>query len=212
VDELHSQHGLGIPELADFLDRSPAWVRVRLGTLKDMPQSIRFRIMSGQFPFRNYVYSLKQRTRVRDGSKKEMVAFVGQVSGKGLSTRDIDLLAKGYFNGNPDMKAQIMEGKLDWTLDQLKHQEQMEKTTSDFDGMSESEEKAMRQLRWAFFYINRIPGVLSEYKFENLRFFKAGAEITNRILKRTAHFISILNEFHDRAAKTLGCNNTSSGR
>lgn len=42
------------------------------------------------------------------------------VAGKGLSIRDINLLANGFFKGSDDLRQQIKEGNITWGLDQLK--------------------------------------------------------------------------------------------
>jgi len=39
--------------------------------------------------------------------QEEIDRFVDMVSGKGLSIRDIDILANGYFKGSDDLRQQI---------------------------------------------------------------------------------------------------------
>lgn len=203
VDELHNQQSMSITDIAEHLERSPSWVRMRLGILEQMDDSVRERIMSGNFPFRNYMYSLHKRTRVRNVSKRSIAQFVEKTAGKGLSTRDIDMLSKGYFSGNKNIKEQINQGKLDWTLRQLKLEEQAKKRQP--DDFNEYETKALSQLDWAFVCMNRVPLILSGNRFEHSEFFKKASELCSNILKRTESFISSLKEFYDRASKTPGC-------
>jgi len=204
VDELHNRHGLDTIDIAKQLDRSPAWVRIRLGILEEIDDTVRERIMSGEFPFRNYMYSLRKRTRVRQTAKTDIAQFVEKTAGKGLSTRDIDTLSKGYFSGNKNLKTQIDQGKLDWTLKQLKMEEQTKQVPA--TGCNEFETKALSQLDWVFGLVNRVPSLLSDNRFENIAFFKKGADLSSKILIRTDSFISSLKEFYDRASKASGCN------
>ena len=204
VDELNIRHGLDIVDIARQLDRSPSWVRMRLGILEGMEDSVREKIMSGEFPFRNYLYSLRKRTRVHQTAKADISRFVEKTAGKGLSTRDIDILSKGYFSGNKNLKTQIDQGKLDWTLKQLKLEEETKQAPA--TDCNEYETKVLSQLDWAFGVVNRIPALLSDNRFENIAFFKKGAELSSKILTRTDSFISSLQEYYDRASKASGYN------
>ena len=60
VDELHRHHGVSVSEIARRLERSPAWVSLRIDIWKEMGSSVRKRIMSVQFPLHNYLYTLKR--------------------------------------------------------------------------------------------------------------------------------------------------------
>lgn len=118
VEVLHLGHGLSVVEIAQRLGRSPSWVRMRLGVLEAMSEKIKALLYSGAFPFRNWLYTVRARTRVQ--SQKEVETFVERVSGHGLSTRDIELLSKAWFSGGEALRRQVEEGKLEWTLLQLK--------------------------------------------------------------------------------------------
>jgi hypothetical protein len=118
LDELHKQFGLSVTQMADRLSVSPAWVSVRLGILEEMSDVVKQKVFSGDFPVRSYMYTLKPFTRVNN--QQRIDSFVTKVSGKQLSTRDIDTLAYGYFRGGPKVKEQIEQGNLDWTLRTLK--------------------------------------------------------------------------------------------
>ena len=120
VEELHIQHGLSVSEIASRLERSHAWVSLRLGIWKEMGREVREKIMAGHFPLHNYLYTLKRFKRLKTVSQKSLESFVRTVSNKGLSTRDIDMLAQGYFEGGESLQQQIVHGNIDWTLRQLK--------------------------------------------------------------------------------------------
>jgi len=125
VDELHKRFGMTVSGIAERLDVSPAWVSLRLGLIGEMSETVRMNIFSGKFPVRSYMYTLKPFTRVKGAEKHMVDRFVSQVSGKHLSSRDMDRLIYGYFRGGEKLKKQIEEGNLDWTLKILK-----EKTAS----------------------------------------------------------------------------------
>lgn len=66
------------------------------------------------------MYSLKPFTRVKGGEKDLVDRFVSHVSGKRLSSRDMDRLIYGYFRGGEQLRKQIEEGNINWTLKVLK--------------------------------------------------------------------------------------------
>lgn len=196
VDELNKHHGLSVGEIALHLGKSPSWVSVRLGILWEMSDFVRESILSGKLPFRNYMYTLKSFTRVKKIGKTDIDNFVGVVSGKGLSTRDINMLAKGYFKGGEEFKSQIQQGNLDWTLQQLKREEK-EKALPD-ELLKDIESKALSQLNWAYLCMIRLPGILNDNRFENKVFFTKGSKLTKKILDLKDCFFSSLENFYDR--------------
>jgi len=197
VDELNKRHGMSISEIASQLDKSPSWVSVRLGILQEMSDLIREKILSGKLPFRSYLYTLRSFTRVKNGKKADVDEFVSIVSGKSLSTRDVDILAKGYFKGDEEFKVQIQQGNLDWTLQQLKREEK-EKALPD-ELLKDIESKALSQLNWAYLSMIRLPGILNDHRFENKAFFTKGSKLAKKMLDMKNGFISSLEDFYDKA-------------
>jgi ParB/RepB/Spo0J family partition protein len=119
VDELRKNFNLKVSEIAGRLDVSNAWVSVRLGILSEMSDLISKEVFSGRFPLRSYMYTLRQFTRVNKIPAETVDRFVKAVSGKSLSQRKIEKLAYGYFRGSDELRKQIEEGRLQWTLRQL---------------------------------------------------------------------------------------------
>ncbi len=118
VEELRSVHGLSVSEIARRLDRSSAWVSVRVQGFSQMGEATRNSIMSGSFPGWSYFYTLLPFTRVNGSkAKSEVDEFVSLTSGKGLSTREIEMLASGFFRGGDEMKKQLRSGDLAWVLE-----------------------------------------------------------------------------------------------
>lgn len=139
VEYLHQKSSMSVSEIARRLNRSPAWVSVRVGLIARMSPILRKAVYNGKIPIRNVMYSLKPFTRVKTKAK-EVDEFVSCVEGKGLSVREIDELTKAYFQKDPTMKEQIQKGQLRWTLNQIKamHQESNEN----------AEPSEIKQLQW----------------------------------------------------------------
>lgn len=197
VDELHQRHSLSISEIALHLERSPAWVSLRLGIWKEMGEFVREKIMSGLFPLHNYLYTLKRFKRLKTVSGKDVAFFVDTVSGKGLSTRDIELLAQGYFEGSDALKEQIQKGNTDWTLQQLKQQEKEMALPQDELGALEA--KVLSHLNWTFVCMAKLTHMLHRADFENKAFYTKGNKIAEKIFNLKNGFFSSLEQFCDRA-------------
>ena len=120
INELKSSYGMTIAEIADQLGKSKSWVCLRVETKKKISLSITENILKGKFPSRSYLYTIAPLTRVYGLKNEEVDRFVNLVSGKKISTRDIDLLARAYFTGSPQIVDQIKSGNLAWGLEQLK--------------------------------------------------------------------------------------------
>ena len=144
VDELKSAHGLSLTEIARRLEKSVAWVSVRCGMIAEMSPAIRKEVFSGRFPARSYMYNIRNFTRVNKVPVKQVDTFVKAVSGKGLSTRNIETLSYAYFRGSPKIKKQIEDGHIEWTLDQLK--EKSSKKYSDSQEFNREQSDIVRDL------------------------------------------------------------------
>jgi ParB/RepB/Spo0J family partition protein len=154
VNELRKGFGLTVSEIAKRLECSLAWVSVRLGIFGQMSDLIRQEVFAGRFPVRSYMYTLRQFTRVNKTNPLEVDKFVKAVSGKGLSLRQIETLAYGYFRGGNALKKQIEEGELGWTLKRLKSSdESLYSSSPDF---TEEESRFIRDLELFQKYMHRL--------------------------------------------------------
>ena len=158
VDELHSRYGLSVGEIADALECSKAWVSVRLGIIGEMSPVVREAVFSDRFPLRSYMYTLKQFTRVNSIPATTVDRFVNAVAGNGLSNRDVDRLAYGYFRGGERLQRQIEDGNIEWTLRQMKT---LEPTHGSTQELSEAEWTVIRDLELAQKYLSRLQHRLS---------------------------------------------------
>jgi ParB/RepB/Spo0J family partition protein len=112
IEELHQKCGLSIYDIATHLGRSPSWVSMRLGMIEQLSPLVREKILSGAFPIRVYMYSLKRFTRVNRIPSQRVDTFVSAVSGKHLSTRELFVLSRCFFSGGPVMEDLILRGDI----------------------------------------------------------------------------------------------------
>jgi len=122
IDDLKNLHGLNATAIAAELGRSKSWVSMRLGLIGEMSGAVREKIFSGAFPVYPYMYTLRQFMRMNSVSKKDVEEFVVALSGKELSVREIERLARGYFEGQAaslDECLVAVEPRQEGTLDEL---------------------------------------------------------------------------------------------
>jgi ParB-like chromosome segregation protein Spo0J len=119
VNDLHESHHMTVRDIASHLERSPAWVSVRLGILKELGSDVWDAVFKGDFPVSNAIYTLRQFRRLNKESKENINDFVKAVSGKGLKHRQVEALANGWFKGGEKVRDQIKNGDLAWPLKQM---------------------------------------------------------------------------------------------
>ena len=199
VDELHQKHKLPVKEIAYQVERSPAWVSVRLGIIQEMSEVVRDAIFSGAFPVRSYMYTLRQFTRVNKINKSDIDEFVKRVSGKGLSTRNIETLVYGYFRGGKQIKSQIEKGNISWTLKQMSRINTL--TEAEKSLLNESELKTIRELEIIQKYINRVRCDIKSNKLKSESFFNTAGLLIKGILNNIDDFKKKLQEFYNGTEK-----------
>jgi len=135
---------------------SNAWVSMRVGILREMSACVMDKIFSGDFPVYAYMYTLRRFIRMNGAGKKDVDEFVGAVSGKHLSIRDIELLAQGYFRGSNEFREQIKKGDIRWGLNLLKQKARLG------DACTEAERKSLRDLEVTQKYMQRVTCTVKE--------------------------------------------------
>ena len=205
VDELHRRYGLTVTDIAGRLERSKAWVSVRLGIIGEMSQIVRKEVFSGRFPLRSYMYTLRQFTRVNSIPGKEIDKFVGSVSAKGLSTRDIERLAYGYFRGGERLKRQIEQGNLEWTLRQMR---KGESACQAEEGLSEAEWSVIRDLELTQKYMSRIRYGLTREELSSKAFHARAFLLIEGLFDTVDKFKAQIRRFYDRRAYQGNSQNT----
>jgi predicted transcriptional regulator len=198
VEELNKTHGLSVAEIARRLQRSKAWVSVRLQTFSQMSESTRASILSGGFPLYSYIYTLLPFRRLNGSeAKAEVDEFVSITSGKHFTTRETERLAGAFFRGGPEMREQIRGGDLNWCLDEMRRREEASKSSE----LTENENRIVRDLEIILGVTGRLGSKLPKADVEKPAFKARVDLLTAQVLSKLLPFSNILKEFYDRCRK-----------
>jgi hypothetical protein len=196
IAELKSVYGLCNADIARSLEKSKGWVSMRTGLLEQMSSYAIKKIMSGSFPAYSYMYTLRPFMRMNTFSGHEMDGFIKSVSGKALSTRNIEILAHAYFKGSPEMRQQIENGQTSWALDRLKQ------TEPDLPDCSVIERNLLQDFTLIKKYMVRIIADNSEEGDNSNSFYAQCNLLTGEILKNSDTFSKKVKDFYDRSRQT----------
>ena len=196
IDELQGTGDLSVAQIAEELSRSKSWVSMRLGLIGEMSANIRNQLFSGAFPVYPYRYTLRQFMRMNGVKLEEVEQFVTAVSGHGLSVREIEHLAHGFFRGPPSFRQEILKGNLALPLKQLRQVPQ------DPDGCSEFERVLLGDLELTQKYMQRVMGKSQDSPRLKSRAFYAQAHLlTAGLLSRAPAFNHSIKQLHDRSGQ-----------
>jgi len=195
IDELRSVHAMSVSEIARLLERSNAWVSMRVGILREMSACVMDKIFSGDFPVYAYMYTLRRFIRINGAGKKDVDDFVGAVAGKHLSIRDIELLAQGYFRGSNEFREQIKKGDIRWGLNLLKEKARLG------DACTEVERKSLRDLEVTQKYMQRVTCTVKDSRCGSNAFYAQAHLVAGGILRCLELFSRAIKEFHDRSGQ-----------
>ena len=193
IEELKTVYGLANADIARSLEKSKAWVSMRTGLLKQISPYVIKKIMNGSFPAYSYMYTLRSFMRMNTVSADAMDGFVKSVSGKALSTRNIETLAHAYFKGSPEMRQQIKNGHISWALDQLKQ------NNHDTPDCSKIERTMLQDFTRVQKYMGQIISKYSDEHYTSPSFYAQANLLTSGILKSMEPFSKTVREFHDRS-------------
>lgn len=196
VDELKTVYKMSTADIAEFVERSKAWVSVRSGIMAEMSDYVMDQIFKGRFPVYCYMYTLRSFMRLNRIPMEHIDEFVRSVAGKNLSTRNIELLAHGFFKGPEVLRNQIKSGQIPWVLNRLKE------THNPPAGLNPEEGTMIRDLELALTYIQRISAKANSLKFQTNAFFAQANVLTGGILRQTDSFIKAVQTLYDRSGKT----------
>lgn len=196
VDELRKVYGLSIPEIASRLDRSSAWVSVRLNVLGEMSDVVREAIFRGDFPAYSFLYTLRPIRRLNEVPKADVDDFVKAVSGKRLSHRAIEILAHSFFRGGEEIRTQIKSGDLGFCLEKMKSQ------AEGAQGLSELEKRALRDLEIVQSATGRLILRLKNDALREPSFLAQAGLLVGGILRNSDRFLATLRGFNDRQRNT----------
>jgi hypothetical protein len=195
IDELYASGCLSVAEMAKELSRSKSWVSMRLGLIAEMSAAIRAKLFSGAFPVYSYMYTLRQFMRMNGVSGQDVEQFVAAVSDKGLSIRDIEQLAHGYFRGPESLRQEIVKGNLALPLKRLREASQNP------DGCSDFERATLRDLELTHKYMQRLIAKSQDPRLKSRPFHAQANLLTAAILSRAAAFNHNLRHLLDRSGQ-----------
>lgn len=207
VDELKREHRMSTAEISTRLERSKAWVIVRCEVISKMSPAVCDEVFSGRFPAYSYLYTLRQFRRLTGTKQSEEDEFVRAVSGKGLSTRDIEIVARGYFQGGEAIRAQVREGNIGWCLSELKRD-----LSADQEGVrggwTEEERSSVRDLETLMRLLGRLSFRLESLEGSSSVFFAEAGLLASGVLRRWTQCEAVIRRFYDRC-RNAGCDNHS---
>ncbi|MGH7969711.1 MAG: ParB/RepB/Spo0J family partition protein, partial [Limisphaerales bacterium] len=190
--ELKAMGGMSAAEMAVQLDRSKSWVSMRLGLLAEMSEPVRRALFAGAFPVYCYMYTLRRFMRMNGVGRAQIQEFVASVGGRGLSVREIEQLAHGFFQGPESFRQEIRNGNLALPL------ERMRNAPENPDGCSEFERVMLGDLELTQKYMQRVMGKSLDPRLAGRPFHAQSHLLTGGILSRCTAFIHTLRQLYDR--------------
>jgi hypothetical protein len=190
LDELKAR-GMSLAEIAQALGRSKAWVSVRLGLLQAMSPAVRQHLFGGALPVSAWIYTLGPFRRLNGVTTEQVEEFVGAVSGQGLSVRQLEQLAHGYFRGPEAFRQELRSGHLSLLLQQA--------VPVDPDGCTEFERILVGDLELIQKHAQRVASKSQDRRLQSRAFFVQCHLLTGGLLSRARGFLQILKQLHDRS-------------
>jgi hypothetical protein len=192
IAELKNGRRLNVAEIAADLCRSKSWVSMRLGLIAEMSDKVRGQLFAGAFPVYSYMYTLRQFMRMNGVKAQEIEEFVMAVSGHGLSVREVEQLAHGFFRGPESFRQEIRQGNLALPL------ERMRQVPHSADACSEFERVLLGDLELTQKYMQRVMGKSQDPRLQSRAFHAQCHLLTAGILSRSTAFFHTLRQLHDR--------------
>ena len=204
IDELRTIHKMSISQIAGLLEKSKGWVGMRVGIIGQMSPAIMDKVFSGQFPVYSYMYTIRSFIRMNGISKQDVDEFVKSVAAKGLSIRDIEILANGYFKGEEGIREQIRNGNITWGLSRLKQ-------SSVRTDCTQVEQRMLKDLEIAQKYMQRVINKSKDERHKTPSFNAQANLLTGGILRQMNIFFESVKELHDKSGQTSGYLSSTSG-
>jgi len=192
IAELKNARGLNVAEIAAELSRSKSWVTMRLGLMAEMSEAVRRQLFAGAFPVYCYMYLMRQFMRMNGVKAEQVQEFILAVSSKGLSVREIEQLAHGFFRGPESFREEIAKGNLALPLARMRQMPQSP------DACSELERVLLGDLEVLQKYMQRVMGKSQDERLQSRAFHAQCHLLTAGILSRSRAFFHTLRQLHDR--------------
>jgi hypothetical protein len=138
------------------------------------------------------MYLMRQFMRMNGVKAAEIEQFVLATSGQGLSVREVEQLAHGFFRGPESFRQEILKGNLALPL------ERMRQVPQSADGCSEFERVLLGDLELTQKYMQRVMGKSQDRRLASPAFHAQSHLLTAGILSRAPAFFQTLKQLHDR--------------
>ena len=195
VDELKRLHGMNVAQIAEVLSRSKAWVSLRLGLVAELTPAVRSKLFAGAFPVYAYMYSVRPFMRINGAGVEAVESFVAALSGKGLSVREIEHLAQGYFRGPAALREQIGSGNVALPLQRLKQ------AAEHADGCTPLEQAMLKDIEFAQKTMQRVMGKSADPRLQSAAFRAQAQLLLAGVLERAPAFFQSVRQLHDRCGQ-----------
>jgi hypothetical protein len=193
LDELKNARHWSVADLAQQLSRSKSWVTMRLGLMAQMSEPVRQKLFAGAFPVYSYMYLIRQFMRMNGVKVQQVEEFVAAVSGHGLSVREIEQLAHGFFRGPPSFREEIGKGNLALPLARMRQMPQSPDACSEFERVLLGDLEILQK------YMQRVMGKSQQQDKLTSRAFHAQCHLlTTGLLSRSRAFLDTLKQLYDR--------------
>lgn len=196
IDELKTVYRMGTGDIANLLEKSKAWVSVRTGIMNEMSPTVMKHIFTGQFPAYAFMYILRPFIRVNKIDGSQIDEFVSLTAGRGLSIRDLEMLAHSYFKGPDEIRKQMKEGNLSWVL------KSFNQPSSPDNGCTQKENQMLRELEIVQKYMRRVIWKSRDDRYKTDAFLAQANLLTGGVLKLLTTFGQAMRDFHDRTRQT----------
>ena len=190
--ELQSSHNMSLAEIAAALGRSKSWASMRLAALADMSETVRDAIFRGSFPAYAYLYSVRPFMRMNGADAAPVDAFVSATSGRSLSVREIELLARGYFGGSKEFRREIDAGHAAAVLGRMRA------PRAAATGATVRERDCLRELEILSRAVRALETRASDPALTSPAFRAQAQILLERVLEQSDGFLSSLRRLHDR--------------
>ncbi len=195
LGDLLSIHGMRVAEVAETLSRSKGWVCMRQRLLEEMSPAVEEALFGGRFPVYSYMYTLRPFMRMNAVGKGLIERFVKATAGRRLSVRDIELLAQAYFRGPASLREAIEEGRLGWSLQQMKD------VPEDREGCSPRERGLLADLQGLRKCLERVMARCGDERLASRAFFAQANLLCGGVLGILQPFSERMKEFYDRSGR-----------
>ena len=195
LNELRAVKGMSVAQMAQDLSVSSGWVSMRLQLIDGMSPTVYDKIFAGAFPIYAFMYTLRPFMRMNEENRGEIDLFVQAVSGQGLSLRQIEQLADGYFRGPESFREQIRQGHLKVCLDRFKEAAAQVQTCNEFERVFIHDLERLQKL------MQQVMGKSQNARLSSPDFLAQCHLITAALLNHSTPFFQTLRSLHDRCGQ-----------